>query len=170
MCADGLDLNLKHFRENLKLGSGGETGPDNDMLRNTTERIGAYIMCKHMFDQGERAWPKEAPFHTPVNMLTRERRDFWARPGGTTFYFINKRPEIALELARKSAGNRDIQIAGGANMIQQYLNMSVIDELEIALAPTLFCGGHRLFDSLNKSEQQFRIDEIVDSSSATHLR
>ena len=59
-------------------------------------------------------------------------------------------------------------------MIQQYLNMGVIDELEIALAPVLFCGGRRLFENLseNLSEpaQQFRIDKIIDSPSATHLR
>jgi dihydrofolate reductase len=162
--------NLRYFRENLKLGPGGETGPVNDMLRNTMERIGANIMGKRMFDAGERAWPEEAPFHTPVYVLTHEKRDAWVRPGGTTFYFINEGPERALELARESAGNRDIRIAGGANVIQQYLNMSVIDELEIALAPVLFCGGRRLFEDLKEPGQQFRIDKIIDSPSATHLR
>lgn len=55
-------------------------------------------------------------------------------------------------------------------MIQQYLNMSVIDELEIALAPILFCGGRRLFENLNEPGQSFWIDKIIDSPSATHLR
>ena len=54
----GRILNQQYFRENLKLRPGGETGPVNDMLRNTTERIGANIMGKRMFDQGERAWPE----------------------------------------------------------------------------------------------------------------
>lgn len=36
------------------------------MLRKTTERIGANIMGNRMFEQGERAWPESAPFHTPV--------------------------------------------------------------------------------------------------------
>ena len=162
--------NLQYFRENLKLGAGGETGPVNDMIRNTTKRIGANIMGKRMFDAGERAWPEEAPFHTPVYVLTQEKRDPWVRPGGTTFYFINQGPDRALELARESAGARDIRICGGANVIQQYLNLSVIDELEIALAPVLFFGGRRLFENLNEPGQQFRIDKTIDSSSATHLR
>ena len=51
-------LDLQYFRENLQLGTGGETGPINDMLRNTTERIGANIMGKRMFDAGERGWPR----------------------------------------------------------------------------------------------------------------
>ncbi len=78
-------INQRYFRENLKLGPGGETGPVNDLVRRTTERIGANIMGKRMFDQGEVAWPEEAPFHTPVYVLTHEKRESWARPGGTTF-------------------------------------------------------------------------------------
>ena len=160
----------QHFRENLKLGPGGETGPVNDMLRHTTDRIGVNIMGKRMFDLGERAWPEDAPFHTPVYVLTHEKREPWFRPGGTTFYFVNDGPESALEQARKSAGSRDIRIAGGADVIQQYLNLGVIDELEIALAPVLFGGGRRLFESLREPMPQFRIDKMVDSPLATHLR
>jgi len=163
-------FNQQVFRENLKLGPGGETGPVNDMLRKTTERIGANIMGKRMFEQGERAWPEEAPFHTPVYVLTHEKREPWVRPGGTTFYFVNDGAESALRQARESAGGRDIRIAGGADVIQQYLNMGVIDELEIALAPVLFSSGRRLFENLHESVSQFRIDNVLDSPTATHLR
>ena len=163
-------INTQFFREHLQMGTGGETGPVNDMLHKTTERIGANIMGKRMFEQGEASWPEEAPFHTPVYVLTHEKREPWVRPGGTTFYFVNDGPEHALELARASAGNRDIRIAGGADVIQQYLNMGVIDELEIALAPILFSGGRRLFENLQESVSQFRIDSVFNGSSATHLR
>ena len=166
----GWILKLQYFRENLKFGPGGETGQVNDMLRATAERIGANIMGKRMFEQGAVSWPEEAPFHTPVYVLTHEKRDPWVRPGGTTFYFINEGPERALELARASAGNRDIRISGGAKVVQQYLNMGAVDELEIALAPVLFGGGQRLFENMNEPGPQFRIDRSVDSPSATHLR
>jgi hypothetical protein len=59
-------LNQQCMRVNLKLGPGGETGPVDDLVRGTIERIGANIMGKRMFDQGESAWPEEAPFHAPV--------------------------------------------------------------------------------------------------------
>jgi dihydrofolate reductase len=166
----GWALNLQYFRENLKLGPGGETGPVNDMARHTTDRIGANIMGKRMFEQGEVAWPDEAPFHTPVYVLTHEKREAWVRPGGTTFYFVNDGPESALEQARESAGGRDIRIAGGADVIQQYLNLGTIDELEIALAPVVFGGGRRLFENLREPAPRFRIDKVLDSPVATHLR
>src|SRR5258708_13272197 len=133
MCAQMASIfNQQYFRENLKHGPGVETGPVNVLLRTTTERIGVNIMGKRMFEQGERAWPEEAPFHTPVYVLTHEKREPWARPGGTTFYFINDGPERALELARESAGSRDIRIAGGADRIRHYLNLAALADLKIA--------------------------------------
>src|ERR1041385_222457 len=126
-------ISSKAFREHLKFGPGGEIGPVNDLVRSTMERIGANIMGKRMFDQGEASWPEEAPFHTPVYVLTHEKREPWVRPGGTTFYFVNDGPRRALDLARESAGSRDVRISGGADVIQQYLNLGIVDELEIAL-------------------------------------
>lgn len=163
-------ITQQYFRENLMLAKGGETGPVNDLVRNTVERIGANIMGKRMFEMGELMWPENAPFHTPVYVLTHEKREPWVRPGGTTFYFINEGPARALELARESAGGRDIRIAGGPSVIQQYLNMGVIEELEIALAPVLFGGGRRLFENLSEPGSQFRIDKVLAGPAATHLR
>jgi dihydrofolate reductase len=166
----GWILRQQYFRENLKFGSGGETGPVNDLVRHTMERSGANIMGKRMFEQGEVSWPEEAPFHTPVYVLTHETREPWVRPGGTTFYFVNDGPARALELAKAAAGGRDIRISGGADVIQQYLNLGVVDELEIALAPVLFGGGRRLFENLREPGPRFRIDRVLDGPAATHLR
>jgi dihydrofolate reductase len=163
-------LNQQYFRARLKLGPAGETGPVNDMVRHTFERTGANIMGKRMFDQGEISWPEEAPFQTPVFVLSHEKRGPWVRPGGTTFHFVNAGPERALALAREAAGSRDIRISGGADVIQQYLSLGVVDELAIALAPVLFGSGRRLFENLREPGPQFRIAEVIDGSAATHLR
>ena len=79
------------------------------------------------FDTGERGRPEEAPYHTPVFVLTNEKRDPWVRPGGTAFFFVNNGPERALELAREAAGDCDIHISGGADVIQQYLRLGVTE-------------------------------------------
>ena len=73
-------------------------------------------------------------------------------------------------MARASAGGRDVRIAGGANVIQQFLNLDLIDELEIALAPVLFGGGRRLFENLRDPGPRFRIDGVLSGPAATHLR
>jgi dihydrofolate reductase len=163
-------LDQQYLRDKLKFGAGGQTGPVNDLVRHTFERTGAHIMGKRMFDGGERGWPEEAPFNTPVYVLTHERRAPWERPGGTTFHFVNDGAEHALALARAAAGARDIRISGGADVIQQYLNLGVVDELEIALAPVLFGGGRRLFENLTEPLPRLRIDRVLHDATATHLR
>jgi dihydrofolate reductase len=166
----GWALEQRYLREKLKFGEGGETGPVNDLVRTTFERTGAHIMGKRMFDGGELGWPEEAPFHTPVYVLTHERREPWPRPGGTVFHFVNDGPEAALALAREAAGGRDIRISGGADVIQQYLNLHAVDELEIALVPVLFGEGRRLFENLTEPLPGFRIERVLDDARATHLR
>ena len=158
------------FRQNLGLGDGGETGRDNQIVREIFERTGVSIMGKRMFEGGERFWPEEAPFHTPVFVVTNEIRAPWARPGGTTFYFVNDGIESALEQARAVAGDSDIRIAGGADVIRQYLDAGLVDELAIELAPVLLGGGTALFDGLDPSRVTLEIDEVVDSPRVTHLR
>ncbi|MEV6173059.1 dihydrofolate reductase family protein [Streptomyces sp. NPDC051954] len=157
------------FRENLKLGEGGEEGIDNDIARATHERTGASIMGKRMFDLGEPTWPDEAPFHTPVFVLTHTKRDPWQRPGGTTFHFINDGIESALLQARDAAGNRDVRIAGGAETIQEYLDSALIDEFSITLAPVLLGTGIRLFDHVNPAHLALNQSRTVASPRVTHL-
>jgi dihydrofolate reductase len=163
-------LQQRFFRENLKLGEGGETGQDNRIMEETFRRTGVSIMGKRMFDGGERFWPEEAPFHTPVFVLTNQVRGPWERPGGTTFYFINDGIESALRQAREVAGDRDIRIAGGANAILQYLNAGLVDEFSIALAPVFFGAGIRLFDGIDRRKVAVDIVEALPSPLVTHLR
>ncbi|MFI2271384.1 MULTISPECIES: dihydrofolate reductase family protein [Catenuloplanes] len=160
----------RFFRENLHLGTGGEQGRDNDILRETFDRTGATVMGRRMFDAGEPAWPDEAPFHTPVFVVTHGRRDPWERPGGTTFHFVTDGIDAALDAARTAAGNRDVRIAGGARTILQYLNAGLIDEFSIALSPVLFGTGIRLFDGIDDSTVELHQLGAETSPRVTHLR
>ncbi|MBE0588214.1 MAG: dihydrofolate reductase family protein, partial [Hydrogenophaga sp.] len=54
--------------------------------------------------------------------------------------------------------------------IQQCLNLGVVDELEIAVAPVLFGSGRRLFENLRDPGPQFRIDRVLAGPAAAHLR
>jgi dihydrofolate reductase len=160
----------RFFRENLQLGEGGETGQDNRILEETFNRTGVSIMGKRMFEGGERFWPEEAPFHTPVFVLTHQVRSPWERPGGTTFHFVNDGIESALRQAREVAGGKDIRIAGGAHAIVQYLNAGLVDEFSIALAPIFFGEGVRLFEGIDRRKVSPEIVEAIHSPLVTHLR
>jgi dihydrofolate reductase len=159
----------KFFRENLKLGEGGLTGDDNRILEETFHRTGVTIMGKRMFDGGERHWPEEAPFHTPVFVLTRQKREPWERKGGTTFYFVNDGIHRALEQAKRVCGDRDVRIAGGAQVIRAYLNSGLVDELHLVVSPMFMGRGIRLFDE-DATKMGLSVVESVPSPKVTHLR
>src|SRR5580692_4115003 len=159
----------KFFRENLKLGEGGEEGRNNDIARATFARTGVSVMGKRMFDAGEQMWPEDAPFHTPVFVVTHEKRESWARAGGTTFHFVNDGIESALDQARAAAGDRDIRIAGGGETILEYVNAGLIDEFTIALSPVLFGSGIRLFEGVDAGRVALEPVRAEPTQRVTHL-
>src|SRR5688500_16899949 len=146
---------LKSWRERHGL-SGGETGPDSEVVEESVRDTGATVMGRRMFSGGEGVWEDDPnadgwwgddpPFRHPVFILTHHPREAVTKQGGTTFTFVTEGIESALEQARAAAGDKDVAIAGGANAIQQFLSAGLIDELQIHIAPILLGGGTRLFD------------------------
>src|SRR3982074_1562879 len=123
----------RFFRENLKLGAGGEEGRDNDIARETFERTGASVMGKRMFDAGEEMWPEGAPLHTPGFGVGPGRRAPGGRRGGPPFHFVNDGIETALDQARAAARDRDVRIAGGGATILEYVHARLLDAVHIPL-------------------------------------
>ncbi len=138
-------------------------------MRETHLRTGASVMGKRMFDAGELMWPENAPFHTPVFVVTHEKRNPWTRPGGTTFHFVNSGLETALDQARQAAGDRDVRIAGGGATILEYVNAGLIDEFTIALSPVLFGSGIRLFEGVDAARVALKQVCAEPTQRVTHL-
>ena len=159
--------------------SGGGTGPDDELMKQSIARGGAVIMGKNMFGPGQGApsddgswqgwWGDDPPFHQQVFVLTHQKREP-LQLSDTTFTFVNDGPESALEQARTAAGDDDVQIAGGAGAIQQYLAGGQLDELFLHVAPVLLGGGVRLFDNLEGAEPKLEPVEVIESPVVTHLR
>lgn len=149
---------------------GGETdNPDNRLIEQGFENVGAYIMGKRMFEEGELHWPEDL-YKADVFVLTHEKRDPWVQKGSTTFYFVNDGIQSAFEQAKQSANGKNIRIQGGANTIQQYLNAGLIDEGIVHIAPILLGSGIRLFDNLDKEKLSFQILETIHSDLTTHIK
>lgn len=159
----------KAFLQHLDLEGGEINTEDGEIIENIFTRIGANIMGKRMFEEGEANWPEEAPFHTPVYVLTHEQREPWKRKGGTIFYFVNDDISDVLENAKKDAGNKDVRISGGANTIQQYLSAGLVDELNIHIAPIMLGRGVRLFDNIDNGKITLEINNVIHSPIVTHL-
>src|SRR5262245_33414102 len=122
------------------------TDADASVLDEAYARTGAIVMGKRMFAVGVEPWGDPPPFHRPVFVLTHEARDPMPMQGGTTYHFVTEGLEAALERARIAAGDKDVGIWGGANIIRQSLKAGLLDELQIHLVPILRGDGVRLFE------------------------
>jgi dihydrofolate reductase len=158
------------FREHVGLPGGDATSPDDAIVKEIFGRAGAYVMGRHMFEEGEVGWPENAPFHAPVFVLTHTPREPWPRPGGTTFHFVTDGIESALEQARAAAGGKDVRISGGAATIRQYIQAGRVEEITLHISPVLLGAGIRLLDGLGPADLALEQMDVVASPLVTHVR
>jgi dihydrofolate reductase len=171
-------VKLKFFREMHGDEGGGETGTNDDVLRETFENLGAHIMGRNMFGGGPGPWDESwkgwwgdnPPYHHPVFVLTHHPREPLEMQGGTTFFFVTDGIESALRQAKEAAGNKDVLLAGGADVAQQYLAAGLIDEMELHVVPLLLGGGERLLDNLGGSNVRLEPVRTVEGPGVTHLK
>lgn len=157
--------------------SGGERNVDSEVVEQHLARVGATVMGRRMYSGGAGPWEDdpnaggwwgdEPPFHHPVFVLTHHEREPLAKEGGTTFTFVTDGIESALEQARAAAGEKDVAVAGGANVVQQYLKAGLLDEIQLHVAPLLLGDGVRLFE--NAGAPGLELMRVVESPEVTHL-
>lgn len=158
---------------------GGQDGPVNDLVRERVARTGATIMGRRMFHAGSGEWGDDPwrgpwgenpPYHHQVFVLTHHPRETLVMEGDNTFTFVTEGPLRALDLARSAAGDRDVIVAGGANVVQQYLAAGLLEELDIHIAPIFLGAGARLFDGPGLGKVKLEPVQVLDSAHATHIR
>jgi dihydrofolate reductase len=159
---------------------GGEVNESTAVVEESQAGIGATIMGRNMFgghpgpwdrnDPWNGWWGDDPPFHHPVFILTHHAREPLELEGGTTFTFITDGIEAALEKAREAARGKDVALAGGADVAQQYLRAGLVDEMEIHLVPVLLGGGERLFEGTGTDLHGLELVRTVATSDVTHLK
>ena len=172
-------VRLASWREPHGLSGGDADAVDNEVVAEGLRATGAVIMGRRMFSGGEGPWEDDAkadgwwgddpPFHVPVFVLTHHARETVVKEGGTSFTFVTDGVESALEQARAAAGERDVLLAGGANVAQEYLRAGLLDELQLHLVPLLLGGGVRLFDGLGPEAVELETMRVIESDAVTHL-
>jgi len=173
----GWYVGTRGFRE-INGQTGGTTGPDNDFAKRFGEGIGAYLMGRNMFgpvrgpwpdDQWRGWWGENPPYHVPVFVLTHHAHEPITMKGGTVFHFVTGGIQEALRRAREAAGDRDIQVGGGASTVRQYLQARLIDEIHVAIAPILLGSGEALFAGIDLPALGYACTEHVTTPAATHV-
>lgn len=160
---------LASWRERQGM-TGGDENRDSELMREWFDATGAVVMGRMMYDTGEEFWGDNPPFRTPVFVLTNRPRPTLVKEGGTSFTFVTDGIHSALEQAKAAAGDRNVDIGGGAHTVRQYLAADLVDELQLHVVPVLLGDGLRLFEGLGARRRDLERVRVVETPPATHLK
>ena len=142
---------------------------DRRVLEQAMGSTGAGIIGRRMFDVTG-GWGGHPPGGPDARyfVLTHSVPPEWA-DRTSPFTFVTDGIESALAQARAAAGDKDVGIGGGANVIQQYLAAGLVNELRLHLAPVLLGAGKRLFGNLGDQTIELERTGVIESPYAIHL-
>jgi dihydrofolate reductase len=140
------------------------TGVDKQYLDEANAHLGAVVAGRNMYDAAE-AWGGSNPWDVPMFVVTHRTED--APPGDTGFTFVNGFDD-AIAQAVDVAGDREVSVVGGADMVRQALAAGYVRELTITIAPVILGDGKRLFEGFDRSID-LEQTHVLHSSLATHI-
>jgi dihydrofolate reductase len=142
---------------------GEPTGDDADWLNEVSARIGAVVGGRWTYEAA-RHWGDENPWGLPFFIVTHRPEE---EPEGGHFSFVTGVDE-AVARAKDAAGDKDVSIMGGADVIRQALDAGLVDELSIVIAPVILGEGKRLFDGFTE-QVEFEHTGVRQSPFATFV-
>jgi dihydrofolate reductase len=147
-----------------------ESGPDGEAtgepaawLEGLMSRVGAVVGGRWTYEAAER-WGGANPWPVPFFIVTHRPEE---EPEGGAFTFVPGVRE-AVERAAEAAGDKDVHVMGGADVIRQALEEGLVDELTLIVAPVVLGGGKRLFEGFTASLELEQLG-VVQSPLATFV-
>lgn len=133
-----------------------------DFMREIIAATGAVAMGRNSYDMGQGDYTGYE-FQVPLFILTHDVPNPVAKGANDelSFHFITDGVESLVRQAKAAAGDKDVVIVGGADVIQQCLNAGLIDELQISIIPVLLGAGLRLFENLEHTPVQLEKVSVV---------
>jgi dihydrofolate reductase len=143
--------------------TGEPKGVDKEFLDAGMARGGAIVGGRNTYEAAE-AWGGRNPFGVPFFIVTHRPGE---APPDSGFTFVNGVDE-AIAQASEAAGEKDVFVMGGADVIRQALRAGHVEELTISIAPVILGGGKRLFEGFDQSLNLEHVS-ILQSPFATHI-
>lgn len=168
-------IDAMSWRERLGF-AGGEQTTNSQIIAETFDAAGAYVMGRRMADGGEIPWGDTPPFHAPVFVVTHRPRPVLERLGGTRFTYVTDGIASAVEQARAAAAasGKNVAVAGGGTLVRQVIKLGLLDELELHIAPVILGDGMRLLDSDLDLHAREGIEltplRVIQTPEVTHIR
>jgi dihydrofolate reductase len=166
-------IDAEAWRQRLGF-KGGEYNANSEVIAETFDSAGAYVMGRRMADGGEIPWGDDPPFRAPVFVVTTRPRQTLQRKGGTSFTYITAGIHSAIEQARTAANGKNVAIAGGGTLLRQVIKLGLLDELELHIAPVILGDGMRLLSPDLGLDDKEGIElapaRVIATPDVTHIR
>jgi dihydrofolate reductase len=127
-------------------GRGEATGEDRAWLDEMVGANGAIIAGRGTYEAAGH-WGDTNPWGLPFFIVTHRAEE---QPEGDEFTFVGSIGE-AIERAKAAAGDKQVNVMGGADIIRQALAGGYVDELTVIIAPVVLGAGKRLFEGFTQS-------------------
>lgn len=128
---------------------------------------GVLVTARRTFDLAH-AWGGKHPMNVPVVVVTHEVPSEWASKKDTPFTFVTEGMEVAIRKAREIAGQKAV-VVGAPSVLQQCIQLGLLDEISIDLAPVVLGGGVRLFDQIGTEPLELEIASVSGTRAVTHI-
>lgn len=148
---------------------------DEEVLARSFDDTGAVVLGRRLFDivDGPNGWNDDVGYGhdqdqsvaPPCFVVTHEPPQTVRL--ASRFRFVTDGVSEAVRLADEAAGDKNVVVMGGADVIDQCLAAGLVDELRIHLSPLLVGAGTRLFTRAGGMALVQR--EVVISPRATHV-
>ncbi len=166
-------IDAESWRQRLGF-KGGEHNTNSDVIAETFESAGAYVMGRRMADGGEIPWGDEPPFRAPVFVVTHRARPRLERLGGTSFTYVTDGIASAVDQARAAANGKNVAVSGGGTLLRQVIELGLLDELELHVVPVILGDGMRLLTpelGLDAFEGiELEPARVIATRDVTHIR
>jgi dihydrofolate reductase len=166
-------IDAEAWRQRLGF-SGGDKNTNSEVIAETYQAAGAYVMGRRMADGGEIPWGEDPPFRAAVFVVTSRPRQTLVRKGGTSFTYVTTGIESAIEQARAAANGKNVAIAGGGTLLRQVIKLGLLDELELHIVPVILGDGMRLLSSElglgGREGIELTPARVIATPDVTHIR
>lgn len=126
--------------------------------------IGAIIMGKRSYDLGiEQGWFKGDTYgDSPIFVICNDSQD--ESSSDADFRFVTSGVEDLYHQALEAAGDKNIYVFGGPNLVQQLLDKNLLDEMRLNYVPVLLGHGIPLFSNNSDTRKQLELIETKQFS------
>ena len=146
-----------------------------DEWKSMIKETGAVVMGKKSFEMAEPdSYADTYEFQVPIFVVTHKPPKKAPKHNkNLNFSFVTDGVESAIAQAKLAAGDKAVQVVGGADVIQQVLKAGLADELTVDVMPVLYGAGQRLLDDPELAKLKLeKIDarEVTAGGPRTMLR